>query len=139
MKGRGLRGCCDNSTKANFYAPSIPAGEFRQRITIQTPTLIQDDIGGGVYQWDDLKTVWARIQTASVGETNRNILSSRYNERFQQAQTREIQFFNVTMRYDSDITTDMRFTYNNRVFQIEAIINQDEFNMVQTLSCREGG
>lgn len=137
MSRGGLRGCCGSrnsgSSKAVNIIPIMPAGLFRQRVTIQVPNLTPDGRGGGVYNWSDVATVWAEIKTYSASDF-------RNREQFQESQLRAKNEFLITMRYTPDtITTAMRVLWNGMDLEILAITNVDVVNWVVELYCREEG
>jgi SPP1 family predicted phage head-tail adaptor len=133
MRGGGLRGCCGGSSKAATIIPNSPAGLLRQRITIQVPSLVSDNRGGGVYQWSDVATVWAQIKTYTASDY-------RNREQFQESQLRAKNEFLITMRYTPDtITTAMRVLWNGFSLEILAITNIDVLNWTMELYVREEG
>lgn len=136
MRGRGLRGCCGNSSSkpANIF-PTINAGTFRQRIEIQTPTLVPDNRGGGVYNWSTIASVYARVETVDkasyVGYVNW--------ERFEEGQLLGRKNYIITIRYGTPVTTDMRVIYNGKNLEIQSVINVDELNWMVMMYCKELG
>lgn len=113
----------------------MKAGKMRDRLTIQKPEYQGDGQGGNVRQWEDVDTIWARIQTVSAS-------SFADMERFQENQYRTVNHYLVTVRYGvgQQITTDMRFIYKtSRIFEIESVVTKDELNWETTLYCREEG
>ena len=132
MRG-GLRGCCGSnspSAKPANIIPIVQAGTYRQKVTIQTPSLVQDNRGGGVYTWSDVATVWASVDTFSASEY-RNIAY------FQQGQLQGRNAYVVRMRYGNTLTTAMRIVFNFQALQIDSIVNVDSVNWEVQLYCRE--
>lgn len=134
MRGRGLRGSCGNGRYKPSVIPNIDAGSFRQKVKIQTPFLVEDNQGGGVYNWSDVATVWARIETVDVRS-----YSSLVREDFEEGQFRSRNSFKVTLRYGPPITTAMRVIYQGRDLEILAVVNVDELNWMVTVLCQERG
>lgn len=134
MRGRGLRGCCGGGNSASSRAasiiPSIQAGSYRQKVTIQTPTLIPDNRGGGVYTWSDVATVWARVETYSAGDWRNRAF-------FEYGQLQGRNAYLISMRYGNTLTTKMRTLFNFQALQIDAIENVDSLNWEVRLYCRE--
>jgi SPP1 family predicted phage head-tail adaptor len=108
----------------------MKAGRMRFRVAIQQPALNNDGMGGGEYDWNDVATVWADVTTTNG---NSNI------ESFTGNQFRTTQYFNVRMRYRSDITTKMRLLHYGRVLEILSIVDFDERKKEIRLYCKEGG
>ncbi|MAN76872.1 MAG: hypothetical protein CML24_06685 [Rhizobiales bacterium] len=125
-------GCGKGSYKPSVI-PTINAGAFREKITIQVSSLVQDNRGGGVKQWSDVATVWAQIKTYSASD-------HRNREMFQSAQLRAKNEFLITIRYTPDtITTGMRVIWNGFNLEILAITNVDALNWTMELYCRREG
>lgn len=133
MKGRGLRGCCANNSPsakpANIF-PNIPAGTFRHKVTIQTPSLVRDNRGGGIYEWSNVATVYASVDTYDAGDFRNRAF-------FENAQLQGRNAYLVTMRYGNTLTTAMRIVFNFQALQIDAIENVDSLNWIVKLYCRE--
>jgi len=104
-------------------------GELRKQITIQAETPTPDGAGGYALGWMNIATVWANIEPLS----GREIFTAQHLEGHVTHR--------VTMRYRSDITitSDMRFVYSNRVFNIRSVLNPDEGNQWRELLVEEGG
>ena len=122
----------------SFY-PSLAMGVFRQRITIQAPVYIPDEIGGysgGIRSaddgWEDVTTIWAYVQTI-------NPTSFVDEKQWRDKQFLEQQWYSVTVRYRGDITTNMRFVYKTKKLIVYSIVNRDLLNWQTTSFCREGG
>ena len=113
----------------------LRAGEFRDMVALQTPTLVKDNRGGGVYEWSTLANVWAHVKTISrsdyIGFANR--------ERFEEGQMRAHRQFMVTIRYGQPVNTKMRLLFRGRDLEIKSVINVDELNWQILLHCEELG
>ena len=93
-------------------------GQLRKQIAIQAETQTPDGAGGYALAWTVLATVWADIEPVSGNK----IFAAQHLEGHVTHK--------ITTRYRSDmtITTDMRAVYNNRAFNIHAVLNTDESN-----------
>jgi SPP1 family predicted phage head-tail adaptor len=101
-------------------------GSMRKRVTIQQETPTADGAGGYALAWTNVMTVWAEIEPI----TGQKVFVSEHLEGHVT--------HHVTMRYQSGITTDMRLNYNNRLFNIRAVLNTDESNRWLKLLVEEG-
>jgi SPP1 family predicted phage head-tail adaptor len=126
---------CNKSSKNTSVFQPLKAGQFRDMVAIQTPTLVKDGRGGGVYNWSTIANVWAHIKTVDrsdyINFTNR--------ERFEAGQIRSHKNFIITVRYGQLITTKMRLIYKGRDLEIKSVINVDELNWTVRLLCEELG
>jgi SPP1 family predicted phage head-tail adaptor len=105
----------NKSVSVNGRAISI--ADMRTRVTFQVATRASDNQGGSTETWANLSTapvVWGYLAA----------VSSRERLYAQQIQYQRSHI--LVIRYRSDITTDMRFTYNNRTFQVKGIRNPEE-------------
>jgi SPP1 family predicted phage head-tail adaptor len=104
-------------------------GNLRKQISIQQEQQTSDGAGGYALTWVTLATVWADIDPISGNE----IYTSGHLEGHVTHK--------ITLRWRTDITitTDMIVAYNTRLFNIRAVINQDESNQYATLLVEEGG
>ena len=91
---------------------------LKHRITIEEPDTSADGAGGLTTSWSDVDTVWARLE--SVHSRSVNI------ERLVSEQLTPRQMVICTIRYRADVTTDMRVSYDSRVFNIRSVTNIDE-------------
>ncbi len=102
-------------------------GELRKRVTVQAETQTTDNAGGYTLGWTTIATMWADIKPVTG------------NEPFVAAHLEGHVTHHVQMRYLSGVTTDMRLTYNSRLFNIRAVLNTDESNQWTELLVEEGG
>lgn len=87
----------------------IQAGQLSNRITIQTPTTTQDAAGQPIRSWATLAgpvVLPAKVESVTGGETIRGR---------QVSAVAQVMF---TIRYRSDITTQMRVLWDGRVLGI---------------------
>jgi SPP1 family predicted phage head-tail adaptor len=101
-------------------------GNLRKRITIQAETPTTDNAGGYALAWTNIMTVWAEIKPG----TGQKIFTDGHLEGHVT--------HHITMRYQTGITTDMRVSYNGRLFNIRAVLNSDESNRWLELLVEEG-
>lgn len=102
------------------------SGTLRKRVTLQAETPTTDNAGGYALAWTNVMSVWAEIKPASGQKI------------FIDGHLEGHVTHHVTMRYQSGITTDMRMTYGNRLFNIRAVLNTDESNRWIELLVEEG-
>lgn len=102
------------------------SGDLRKRVTIQAETPTTDNAGGYALAWTDVMTVWADIKPSSGQKV------------FTDSHLEGHVTHHITMRYQTGITTDMRVTYNSRLFNIRAALNTDEQNHWLELLVEEG-
>ena len=101
-------------------------GELRKRVTVQTETQSTDGAGGYILGWTTFANVWANIKPL----TGREIFVASHLEGHVT--------HHVQMRYLSGVTSDMRLSYNSRLFNIQAVLNTDERNQWTELLVEEG-
>lgn len=104
----------------------MTAGKLRERITIQSETSTSDGGGGYTVGWSNVATVWAQVKP------------QRGNEALEAMQMRDTQLYDVIIRYRTDVLPKNRITWNNRIFNIRAVMNKDERDKYLTLVCEDG-
>lgn len=92
----------------------VRIGDLRHRITFQTLSRVSDGQGGFTETWTNLATVWAYVRPVSS------------RERTFAAQVQYQRSHEVIIRHRTDITQEMRFTYDSRTFQIKGALRPDE-------------
>jgi SPP1 family predicted phage head-tail adaptor len=102
------------------------ASRLRQRIMIQQPDNTSDDAGGIVKSWADLSPAWAEIEPLSAGES------------FQAERMQSATIHRITIRFRDDVTTAMRILFEGRIFNIRAITNLLERDILLELLAEEG-
>lgn len=107
--------------KCCFASPS----ELDKRILIEGLSLVPNDTGGQVKTWDTVATVWARIKTKLKREIN---FAQRIEPR---------KVFEITIRYRAGLSESMRVVFENRIFQIKAMMNVDEQKEWILMECEE--
>ena len=109
--------CCDEKN-----APS----KFNRQVTFQSLTLTPTGSGGQQATWTDfLVDQWVSIQPKIVRELN---FAQRIEPRIDHT---------IRMRYVAGITTTMRVVYGSRIFELKAVINDDEGNEFLTMAAAE--
>ncbi len=100
-------------------------GELRHRITIQESVASRDSFGAEILSWVDLAIVWAMVSPVSG------------KEYFAFQQINAEVSTKITMRYRPSITPKMRVLFENRVLEIDSIINPEQMNISLILMCKE--
>lgn len=109
----------------------VRSGELNRRVTLQQRSSAQDSFGEPVASWTDVMTLWAGIQPLSGRELElAQKLASEVTHR-------------ITVRYqaslaDTRVVAGMRALYKGRVFNIQAVMNEDEANVLIHLMAGEG-
>lgn len=103
-------------------------GAMRSTVEIQSRTRTGDGAGGVESQWTTVETRRAQI------------VSKRGQERLEGMQIEDQISHIFTFRYRADktITAAQRLRYDNRIFNINAVINLDERNRYLMVYCKEG-
>ncbi|MCM3411231.1 phage head closure protein [Metabacillus litoralis] len=99
--------------------------KLRHRITFQREQETVDKDGFSSVSYVDVITVWAQAKTVSGREYHQ--AAATQNERA----TRWI------IRYRRDLSEDMRVLFEGKVFDIEAILPDDELKKTLTIVCKE--
>ena len=108
------------------YNPQNNSGSYRHRITIETISETENDMGDVLINWITFKTAWSMIKTV------------RGNEFVEAASTQGERIVRFIIRYTAGITNDMRIIYDGRIFEIiSPPINDDELNDTLTIMARE--
>ena len=95
----------------------ITLGDMRSRVTFQASSRSDDGQGGFTETWGNIfadATVWGYLTAVSSRERL-------YSEQMQYQRSHVL-----VIRYRTDITNDMRFTYRGRTFQVKGVRNPDE-------------
>ncbi len=102
------------------------ASRLKHRIDIEQPVEVADGGGGFTTSWQNFTTIWAEVKPL------------RGREVFDDDQIQDIKNFRITIRYMDNITTRMRIMFDERYFNIRAVINPDEGAESLELLCEEG-
>ena len=109
----------------------LSAGQLNCRITIKRPRTEFDAYGSVVPGWLEVMTVWAGIQPLTGRElTSAGQLASEVSHQ-------------ITVRYhpslaDTTQVAGYRAIYKGRVFNLHAVLNEDESNVLLTFLASEG-
>lgn len=110
--------------------PKAPTsiGKMKNRVVIQSLANTTDGQGGWTAVWSTFSTVWAEIVPVSSSERL-------FGSRLEYQRTHK-----CTMRFLSNVTTDMRIFYDSRYFQIKGIRfpNEEKFFMLLDLEENQG-
>ncbi|MFM7010836.1 MAG: phage head closure protein [Betaproteobacteria bacterium] len=109
----------------------INASQLTKRIKLQRQSTSQDSFGGPVRTWLDVATIWAEIRPVDGREQKRlqriaSEVSHQITVRFQARLT------------DTRVVSAYRALYKARIFNIHAVLNEDESNVLITLLASEG-
>ena len=92
----------------------LKAADLHHRVTFQQNTLAQNAIGEAVNTWVDFLTVWAALEPLT-------------GKRFWEAKAAQAEVDGlIHTRYYPGITAAMRVKFGDRIFKIQAVINNDE-------------
>ena len=101
------------------------AGRLRHRVTIQNYTESQNTFGETTKTWADYATIWAAIEPVKGRE-------------FWESQQVNAEITTkITMRYLAGVKPKMRVLDDNRIFEIDSVINVDERNRELQLLVKE--
>lgn len=91
------------------------SGKLKRRITIQRPTVTQDDYGGNVTTYTTLSTEWAKVTRlgGSRGLEFEKVNHSRP--------------FNIMVRGDVDVLESDLIIYNGQTLTIQSIETDEDF------------
>ncbi|MEK4798058.1 phage head closure protein [Thermoactinomyces sp. FSL K6-2592] len=103
------------------------AGRLKHRVTLQEEVKTPDGGGGSVVTWQDVATVWASVEPLKGREL------------YAAQQVRATLTHKIIIRYRPDISVNvkMRAVYNNRIFNITSVINEQESNKTLQLLAEE--
>jgi SPP1 family predicted phage head-tail adaptor len=96
---------------------TLRAGELRHKICIEEKVIRRDSFGAEVVTWSPLLYGWAKIEPL----TGREYFASR--------QTQTSTSHKMTMRYQAGIKSYHRISWDDRVFDIDTILNEEERNV----------
>lgn len=102
-------------------------GELRHLITIEEYKSIRDDFGGEVKTWETYKKTRAKIAPFSGRE-------------FMESQSIQSKVSSkIIVRFDEKIIPKMRITYRDKIYNIEAVLEDNKsLREYQTLLCSDG-
>ncbi|RCS23284.1 head-tail adaptor protein [Phyllobacterium salinisoli] len=105
----------------------IDAGRFSSELALERNRPVSDDIGGYAENWEEVATLWGRIEPVSD------------TARFFGAQPLEEITHRITLRFRRDIESGMRLRKAERRFTILTIHDPDESGRYLLCRVREEG
>ena len=100
-------------------------GLFRHKITLMKLVTTQDEIGNMIEEWQPIRTCWTAIKTVKG------------QEYFSAASVRAEKTYRFIIRYTPNINETMKIDYNNRLFDIQSVLNDDEEKRTLTIIATE--
>lgn len=110
-----------------MLATTIDPGQLRTEFSLEQATPVADGMGGHVEQWDEIATLFGRIEPVTAGV------------RFGAGQALETLTHRVTIRRRDGILSGMRLGKGARRFAIVSIHDPDESGRYLVLRTREEG
>jgi SPP1 family predicted phage head-tail adaptor len=101
------------------------AGELRQRITLERPTITRDTSGAEIQTWGTFATVWA----SKKHKTSREFYAA------QKVNAEITDLF--TIRYRAGVTTRMRVSFDGKDYDILGADDPDGRRRELQVLCRE--
>lgn len=104
------------------------AGSLRHRVTIQYPDATRDDYGQPIVTWRDLATVWANVKNMT-GTAFARMEFETAGVEVSRATT------SIRIRMRDDVTHDMRVKHRGRLYEIKAVLNDEDWLDTTHLAC----
>ena len=110
-------------------------GELRRRVTVQQKTVSQDTVGQEIASWGDLTSIWCHIAPATgsdifVAQQIKAEITHRIDARWRPEFANPQNSNNLRIVYATQ--------YATRIFNVTAILNQDERNKEVIIYAVEG-
>jgi SPP1 family predicted phage head-tail adaptor len=102
----------------------VRSGYLPTRVTIQQSVAGQDELGQPSNRWEDVAVVWANIADIS----GREFIASAAVQNTVQTK--------ITLRYRAGVLPAMRVVHQARIYNIEAVLQQDRVSLL--LMCSKG-
>ena len=96
-----------------------------QRVTIERPVGAPDGGGGETIAWEEVATVWARVEPLKA------------EERAVAGHVATIATHRVTLRWRADVTGGMRILFRGRALRVLATHDPDERRRLLIVTARE--
>jgi SPP1 family predicted phage head-tail adaptor len=106
-------------------ASGLTIGAMRQRVTLEGPTDIPDEVGGFARNYAPLAQLWAKIESLDAGE------------QFVEQRLEQLQKFAVTIRWRADVQSQMRFDFRGRKLVVKAVQEVDDRRRLLRCLCEE--
>ena len=100
-------------------------GDLDQRLSLEAPLDMQDDIGGVTRIWTHVDDVWAQVVPFSG------------HKDFEAERPESVLTHRVLIRWRPDVTGAMRLRLGVRTFAIHAALDWDSRRRFQLLQCEE--
>ena len=107
--------------KPNKYDQNNHTGKYRNKIEVQEFTESVNENGYPVEEWTTKHSLWSNIKTVKGSETVS--ASSELNT----------DTYRFIVRYTNGLHAKMRVLFKGRIFDIQAILNDDETLKTQTI------
>jgi SPP1 family predicted phage head-tail adaptor len=107
----------------------IAAGKRRHCVLIQQQTDEQDDAGEKLEQWNDLRSTWAEIRAVTSKEV---YAASGFTSQVSHLIT-------ILFHPSMAVRSSYRVVYRGRIFQVQAVVDEDETQVELKLYCLELG
>jgi SPP1 family predicted phage head-tail adaptor len=101
----------------------LNAGTLNRRVTIRQQSTVQDEIGQPMQAWTDVATVWANIRHPNGSES------------IQADRDVSIVRASIRIRRRTDVTAAMRVHHGAAVYEIKAVLPDEEDRDRIDLSC----
>ncbi len=105
--------------------PVVKIGDLRHRITFQSERKVADTYRGHTSTWDDVATVWAKVEPVSG------------REYYYSHQLKNVISHKITVRHRDDITAELRIVFEKRIMKIESLVNLQEQERFIEIRCIE--
>lgn len=102
------------------------AGKLKHRVTIQMPARVRDAAGQPAIGWTDFAKVWANVQYLN----GRQFLTSNGEANSATA--------SIRLRYRTDLNATMRVLYGSTIFDIVAVLPDEDGGDHVDLACTTG-
>jgi SPP1 family predicted phage head-tail adaptor len=99
--------------------------QLSSRVVLERPVRTADGAGGATVDWDEVATLWARIEAVVAGERfAADRLATRVTHR-------------ITLRFRADVAGGMRIRHRGRVLVVTAWRDPDETGRFLVLDATE--
>ena len=105
----------------------LDPGSLRSELSLQAATPVPDGMGGHTQSWNEIATVFARIEPISATSV------------FGPDQTVETVTHRVTLRWRNGVAAGMRFVRHARIFDIVTVHDPDDTGRYLVCRVRETG
>ncbi len=100
---------------------AVYAGKLNERVTIQVPRETRNTLGETRLTWDDLATVWARVE----GMSSREVL--------QAMQANAVVSHKIHIRYRSGVDHEARVMWRGRHMEIASVVERQNRTTMELL------